>query len=146
MTLLSRFLAFPAQMRFKVGGTVALAGLAVGCISLVAFGRQITGSGSGALFLLSAFVGAYIAGICLAPLIGRQGWRGCLLSFAAFLSATLLGGVLAGLLYVGINDLDLVAVLLTLILLSPLAVFWLLVWAGVHWGSRWVRKTAQPMP
>ena len=140
MTSLSSYLAFPLQMRFKVGGTVAMAGLAVGGISLIAFERQITGSGSGLFFLLSAFFGAYVAGFGLAPMIGRQGWRGGLLSFAAFLSATLLGGFLAGLLYVGANDLDLVALLLMFILLSPLALFWLLIWAGVHLGSQWVRK------
>lgn len=142
MTALSKFLAFPLQLRVKVGGTVAVAGLVVGGISLVAFERQITGPGSGLTFLLSAFIGAYVAGFGLAPLIGRQGWRGCLLSFAAFLCATLLGGFLAGLLYLGSDDLDLVALLLMFILLTPLAVFWLLVWAGVHWGSQWVRKTA----
>ncbi len=142
MTPLSKFLAFPMQLRFKVGGTVAVAGLAVGGVSLVAFGQQITGSGSGVSFLVSAFLGAYVAGFGLAPLIGRQGWRGGLISLAAFLCATLLGGVLAGLLYVGPDELDLVILLMVFILLTPLALFWLLVWAGVHWGSQWVRKAA----
>lgn len=132
------------EQNWKLRGAMALgvgtAGGLVAIGSVIGFGSMVTRHLEAPVFVLAAIFSAGLAGFLLGPLMGGSGWRGGLLSIVAFLAATVLGAYLAGLLALPFRDIGLVTVWLMLHFLTPFALLWAALCAGLHLSGRSLRR------
>lgn len=124
--------AYMTKRAALAAAAVGGAGAMMGLLSLGAFGWHLPYPLSPLTFVLGAGAGAALAGWATAPLWGRTGVSGYLVSLLGFLLATLLGANLAGVAMYGANGVELALAWLFFSALSPLGLAWLLLWGCVQ--------------
>ncbi len=128
------------KLRGAMAAGVGAAGGLVSVGSLIGFGNMVTRRLEAPVFVVAAVFSAGLAGFLLGPLMGREGWRGVLVSFVASLMATVLAAYLAGFLALPLYNLGLVTLWLTLHFLTPFALLWIALCAGLHWSAGRLRR------
>ena len=136
------------SQRWKIALLLALAGLVFMALALQldmsSFNENVISSAAGmvAWFVASAFVGAFLAGLIVAPWFGRVGRSGWIYASLSAAIGTALGGAIGGTCIVPVYGTVLGAVfVLGQMMKSPLLIaVWLAMMIGIHLVSLRLRQ------